>query len=52
MVLLFYRGQLKLTWPSVSLVRRGGHPPPAAFCRDLRGLDAPFDVVDRDPEAP
>ncbi len=49
MALLFYRAQLKLTWPSAALVRRGGHPPPAAFCRDVHGPDAPFQLSAADP---
>ncbi len=41
LLLGYYAAQLEDRWPTWKLIRQGGPAPPAAFCRDLHGLDAP-----------
>jgi hypothetical protein len=51
LLLLYYGKELDQKWPPMSLVARGGPEPPAAFCRDVHGPDAPFAVSASDPAA-
>jgi len=47
LLLGYYARQLHQHWPPWWLIRQGGPTPPAAFCRDLQGPDAPFRLDDR-----
>ncbi len=42
LLLGYYVIQLDHKWPSWRLIRQGGPAPPASFCRDVRGPDAPL----------